>query len=45
MSGAKLSFGKDQYFLMVTMAVRASLYTSHFSLSCEPLGAGIIVIW
>jgi hypothetical protein len=25
---------------MVSMAIRASLYTSHFLLSCDPLGAG-----
>jgi hypothetical protein len=40
MASAELSFGHQKDFLMVSMAIRASLYTSHFLLSCDPLGAG-----
>jgi len=40
MPAAELSLGKLQYSLMTTMAVRATFYTSHTLLLCEPLGAG-----
>jgi hypothetical protein len=39
-ASAKLAFGHLQYFFMVPAAVWAGLYTSHYSLSCEPLDAG-----
>jgi hypothetical protein len=38
--GAKLAFVELENFLMVLAANDTSLYTRHFSLSCEPLGAG-----
>jgi hypothetical protein len=37
-TGSKLAFGKLKDFFVVLAPTGASLYSWHFSLSCEPLG-------
>jgi hypothetical protein len=39
---AKLASIHLEDFLVMTVTIRSSFYTSHCFLSCEPLGAGSI---